>query len=572
MAKLQPIDATTLKAVVGELLPVLVPSRCEQTQQGGDRAVQLAFRTLDGFHWIELAWDAEAPRLLAIAPPPRQGEGSTLALQLRSGLRGLALTAIEQPGWERVVELAFARRPSDPPERWLVLELMGRHSNLFLLDRERRVIALGRQVRGDQSRLRPIGTGDPYRPPPPMGGEPPRRQESEASWRRRLSLQPLPLGEALRKAYQGIGPALARQLCEGLDGGEGPLLERSVEELEERQWRPLRLRWEAWLECVEAGRFRLRFGGASDYRCWDEDGGTGEEADDPLAINRSLARYYGERVAGRDLERRRRLLEQRLAAALERVERDLERQRQALAAVADADGLSRRADGLLSRPDPDRPTIEEAQSLYRRARKLRRSVAAIEARLEEDRRRKDWLEASVGFLEAARDAEEMAAVEQEVAEALGSGAGGTERSRRRGAGRAGEASPQPLELRSPGGLRLQVGRNHRQNEWISLRRARSGDLWFHAQECPGSHVVLKASEASPGEADLAAAADLAAHFSRGRGNARVPVVMVPTDDLQRIAGAAAGTVRHRGGEVVWGQPGRALPLLSPPNLAGKACP
>ena len=85
-------------------------------------------------------------------------------------------------------------------------------------------------------------------------------------------------------------------------------------------------------------------------------------------------------------------------------------------------------------------------------------------------------------------------------------------------------------------------------------------------------MVLKASEASPGEADLAAAADLAAHFSRGRGNARVPVVMVPTDDLQRIAGAAAGTVRHRGGEVVWGQPERALPLLSPPNLAGKACP
>ena len=56
------------------------------------------------------------------------------------------------------------------------------------------------------------------------------------------------------------------------------------------------------------------------------------------------------------------------------------------------------------------------------------------------------------------------------------------------------ATPSPLELTSPGGLRLQVGRNHRQNEWISLRQARRGDLWFHAQECPGSHVVLKGSE------------------------------------------------------------------------------
>ncbi|MFM9104898.1 MAG: NFACT RNA binding domain-containing protein, partial [Cyanobium sp.] len=66
---------------------------------------------------------------------------------------------------------------------------------------------------------------------------------------------------------------------------------------------------------------------------------------------------------------------------------------------------------------------------------------------------------------------------------------------------------------------LQVGRNHRQNEWISLRQARRGDLWFHAQECPGSHVVLKASEAAAADPDLQAAADLAAWFSRARGNA-----------------------------------------------------
>jgi predicted ribosome quality control (RQC) complex YloA/Tae2 family protein len=110
-------------------------------------------------------------------------------------------------------------------------------------------------------------------------------------------------------------------------------------------------------------------------------------------------------------------------------------------------------------------------------------------------------------------------------------------------------------------VRLQVGRNHRQNEWISLRQARRGDLWFHAQECPGSHVVLKGSEASPREEDLAAAADLAAHFSRARGNSRVPVVMVAAETLQRIAGAGAGTVRHGSGEILWGEPERGLRLL-----------
>ena len=63
-------------------------------------------------------------------------------------------------------------------------------------------------------------------------------------------------------------------------------------------------------------------------------------------------------------------------------------------------------------------------------------------------------------------------------------------------------TPQPLELQSPGNLIIQVGRNHRQNDWISLRQARSGDLWFHAQECPGSHVVLKSSAGLAEEDDL----------------------------------------------------------------------
>jgi predicted ribosome quality control (RQC) complex YloA/Tae2 family protein len=78
-------------------------------------------------------------------------------------------------------------------------------------------------------------------------------------------------------------------------------------------------------------------------------------------------------------------------------------------------------------------------------------------------------------------------------------------------------------------------------------------------------VVLKASEAAAEAADLEAAAALAAHFSRARGNGRVPVVMVETDTLQRIPGAALGTVRHGPGQVLWGEPARARALLEAPD-------
>ena len=560
MAAIQAMDATTLRAVVAELRPLLLPSRFEKAQQADPHTLQLGLRSLTGSHWLELGWQAEAPRIHAIPPPPRQGEGSTLAQQLQHSLRGLALVAMEQQGWERVVELAFARRPGEEPQRWLVLELMGRHSNLFLLDGQRRVTAAGRQVRPAQSRLRPIGTGDPYTPPPALAGEPPRLAESESDWRRRLCLVPLPLEQALRQAYQGISPGLVRQLLDGLP--DPAPLDGPVGALESVQWGALYGRWRAWLEAVAAQRFQFHSGGASDYRCWEPTASGAIPPPGPpgaMPINAGLAGYYGERLTARRLDQHRGALRQRLEAALARERREADRQQELLAAVPGGEDLQRRADTLLCQPDPPRAVIEEAQKLYHKARRLRRSVAAITPRLELHQGRLAWLEASLHYLERSEGLEVLAELEQDLDD-LASPRQGRRQRRRQG------GQPQPLELRTAGGLRLQVGRNHRQNDWISLRQARRGDLWFHAQECPGSHVVLKASEASPGAADLEAAADLAAHFSRARGNSRVPVVIVEAETLQRIPGAAPGTVRHGGGRVVWGEPDRGLLLLGTPTL------
>jgi predicted ribosome quality control (RQC) complex YloA/Tae2 family protein len=251
-----------------------------------------------------------------------------------------------------------------------------------------------------------------------------------------------------------------------------------------------------------------------------------------------------------------------LQATVERESRQASEQQALLDAVPEGEALQRRADALLSQLQPSRQCIEEAQKLYKTARKRRRSVAAITPRLEQHRQRLASLEASLTYLEQADSLEQVGSLVAELEALL------AERGQRKPAGgrqrrRAGaiEGVPQPLELNTPSGLPVQIGRNHRQNEWIAFRQARRGDLWFHAQELPGSHVVLKSSERLPSDADLQAAADLAAHYSRGRGNRRVPVVMVPTEELQRIPGTAPGTVRHRGGSVLWGEPQRALSLL-----------
>ncbi|MDP5123231.1 MAG: NFACT family protein [Cyanobium sp. MAG_04] len=550
------MDVTTLRAVLAEWRPLLLPSRFEKAQQASPQALQIGLRSLSGNHWLELSWQAEAARLHTIPPPPRQGDGSTLAQQLQHGLKGLALIEIQQQGWERVVELGFARRPGEPVLRWLVVELMGRHSNLLLLDADRQVVALARQVKPQQSRLRPIGTGDPYQPPPPLAGEPPRLEENFASWQRRLRLVPLPLQQALRDAYQGISPALLRQL---LPCGWGEL---TVDSISPDQWQQLWQGWRQWLEAVQMGRFTWQLEPAG-YRCWAGSSGDTPAANPTLAINQGLAAYFSEHLGAQVLAQQRQQLQHRLQATVERESRQASEQQALLDAVPEGEALQRRADALLSQLQPSRQCIEEAQKLYKTARKRRRSVAAITPRLELHRQRLASLEASLTYLEQADSLEQVSSLAAELEALL------AERGQRKSAGgrqsrRAGaiEGVPQPLELHTPSGLPIQIGRNHRQNEWIAFRQARRGDLWFHAQELAGSHVVLKSSERPASDADLQAAADLAAHYSRGRGNGRVPVVMVPTEELQRIPGAAPGTVRHRGGSVLWGEPQRALSLLT----------
>ena len=572
---MQPQDTTTLRGVVHELNAELVPSRFEKAQQAESGGVQLAFRTLKQRLWLTLNWQADCPRFHAIEPPPRLGEGSTLAQQLQHGLKGLALVRLEQLPWERVVHLGFAPRPDAPEQRQLVLELMGRHSNLFLLDERQQVISSGRQVREHQSRLRPISTGDTYSAPPPLQGAEPQVQESLERWRQRLSLLPESIGRALMGSYRGISPALRDQLLQtaGLDR------HTPAADLSAAQWQQLFDSWQQWLSQLDSQGLQFASSG-SGYRCWGEP--TPYQSNTPLALNLALARYYGQGLRQAQCQQQRQRLEQHLQQLVQREQRELQRQELLLARSGDEHLLQRQADLLLCRSDvsssghrqlelhdpesnqtlvvrldPQQTLVSQAQKLYQRARKLRRSVAAIEPRLRRHQQRLELLEASQVQLQLADpgDADVLEALADDLEPFLKTKASQSKNSRRQ------QSTPSPLMLQSPSGLPLLVGRNHRQNDWISFRQARRGDLWFHAQEQPGSHVVLKGSEGEISDADLQTAADLAAHFSRSRGNKKVPVVMVPTEQLQRIPGMGPGLVRHGNGRVLWGEPDRALGLL-----------
>jgi len=576
---LQAMDITTVRAVLSEIRPLLVPSRFEKAQQPDAQTLHIGLRALEGLHWLEISWQAEAPRLLLIPPPDRVGEGSTLARQLQHSLHRLALVALPQEGFERVVELRFAIRPGAPTSRRLLVELMGRHSNVLLLDKAGRLITLAKQVSERQSRLRPLSTGDGYHPPPPLAKRPPSREEPYEHWRGLLSLVPGPLERAMRRTYQGMSPALVRQLSAacGQPPGDGSVLRRHGHSLSEEDWKGLWSSSQRWLTALESGQFDFRATDDGGYRCWttrsplaaDDRSPPHDPAPGPGAINAGLASYYKQRLTERRLHDDGRRLRQQLLRVEDREACALREQQRLLKGAAEATVLREAADQLLCLPQPSREEVDRAQSLYRRSRRLRRSLDSVPARVAHHEIRLEAIRASLSYLEAIHsDAQDphqaLLALEELWDDSSPLIHGGDRRSARRGVHAQGRNSSGPLELSTPSGLRLLVGRNHRQNDRISLRDSRRGDLWFHAQGCPGSHVVLKGSEALYDQKDVQLAADVAAFCSRARGNRRVSVHVVPTENLRRIPGSAPGTVRHRDGESTWADPGRARPLVVGP--------
>ena len=573
MAKstLQVMDLTSLRAVLGDLRTQIIPSRFEKAQQPNPHSLQLGFRTLTGMIWLELSWQADAARLVRIPPPCREGSGSTLAQQVQHGLRQLALVQLEQRDFERVVLFHFAPRPGETSVRTLVLELMGRHSNVLLLDEQQRITAIARQVRQHQSRVRPLSSGDPYIPPPSLQNLPPSLEEPFDQWQRRLTLVPLGLGQALRDTYQGISPALTRQLINIPSTDEGtPALSAStpIAEISQKQWLLLHARWTRWLNQLSCGDFNLHLDEAGGYRVWNEPpDSASESASESESLSLRLGLYYRNHLNQRKLLRESLELQQLLEQSRQKEQAQRLEQVERLNATAGADDLQHQADAILCQAAPERESIERAQKLYQRARRLRRSIPSIEERLDHHDQRLALIDGSENFLTDLMQADwddsddrirQLRELRVELEDLL------TPRRRRRRSGPP-QGQPQPLELLTQDGLLIQIGRNHRQNEWISLRQARAGDLWFHAQECPGSHVVLKASAAAASEQDLQLAADLAAWFSRAKGNRLVPVVMTGVEHLQRIPGTAPGTVRHRQAQLVWAEPDRACRNLEARN-------
>ncbi len=570
---MQPFDFTTLTAVCQELRREWLPARLEQVYQRDRFTVCLALRTLDRRGWLTLSWHPQAARLGMGDPPPRYPDTFTFSQQLRHQLGGLALVAIAPIApWERALDLQFARRPGDPALWHLYVEIMGQYSNVILANQDNQIVTAAHQVSANQSRVRPIQTGQPYELPPALTDPVPSLAESQADWQARVSLIPGAIRRNLLKSYRGLSSALVAAMLKTADIE----LEQATAELPPAAWHRLFDGWQCWLQTLENGQFQPGWT-PTGYTVMGWDMTQAETTAQVL-----IYRYYRDQLNDQEFAQLRQQIQQKLGNALGKLRQKAAGFRGRLGESDRADQSRQQADLLMAylhlwepgmhqialadfetgEPvniplNPEKNAVYNAQLLYKKHQKLKRTRAAIDPLLtavEAEIHYLEQIEAALAQFVAYQTPEDLEALEEIREELIQQGylaGSGYQRTT------PDDAASQPHRYKTPSGFELWVGRNNRQNDRLTFRLAGDYDLWFHTQEIPGSHVLLRLEPgAVPEDQDLQFAANVTAYYSRARQSEQVPVVYTEPKHVYKPKGAKPGIAIYKQERILWGQPHR----------------
>ena len=577
---MQPFDLTALRAVHADLCRRWLPARLETVVQTDLWTVHFCLRTLAERGWLTLCWHPQLARLHQGSPPPKQTELFQFGQSLQR-LKGLALVAmVHRDPWERVVEWHWAPRPEGEVQWRLILEIMGKYSNVVLADPEGMIVACGHGVSERQSRVRPVQVGIPYDPPPALVATIPVLTESRQSWQERLSLIPGPWGSRLLKTYRGVSRSLIQAWSHTLGIPE----DYPITDLSPQDWQRLYHGWQRWLTALEHSVFIPR------RTPW---GYTLVGTGDPEPLQSLIQDYYEQFRQQQIFASQRQPLLQKVQHLLEKrqqrqqeFERMLQESRQGeqyrrwadlLMANAHQETLGRAeitlpdfasGDPVIIPLQPDKTLIGNAEQYYNHQRKSKRAQAHLRPLLETVQTEISYLssvEVILQDLHTYRDEDDLETL-RELREELAS-QGYLPPSPSRPA-----PTPPPFrEFHTPSGIPIWVGRSNLHNDRLTFRHAQRQDWWFHAQEIPGSHVLLRLQPGQvPASEDLQIAADLAAYFSRARHSHQVPVVYTRPHHVHKPKGSPPGTVVYTHETVIWAAP--THPRLQPILASEKKSP
>lgn len=558
------LDGAYLYAVRQELLP-LIDSRIEKIHQPTREELILAFRSRNGGAKVLISCAADRARVhLTQIPVENPKTPPMFCMLLRKRLGNGRLLAIRQDGLERVLYFDFSciNELGDVVQLTLACEIMGRYSNLILIDEKGIVADSMKRVDATMSSKRLVLPGVAYMAPP--------RDDrlnfltaSSEEIRNVVSGKNGELSKVLLQTLEGVSPVLVREWAFYTGQGKPCRSELLTTDQLDRL-----------CYCIQRAKILLEQKKAVFTMVSTREGQPKDFSFLPLhqygtlmvtkimpSASALLDEFYASRDRVARLKQRANDLFHLLLHTTERIQRRIASQSEELEACSEKDNEKRKADLISANLyrlqkgdtqavledfyDPNCPKVtisldsrltppQNAQKYYQAYKKACTAEKILTEQIAKGREELVYLDSVLDVLSRAETENDLDQLRMEL----------QEQGYLRLSGRKSKPAKllPPMVYTTSDGTRIMVGRNNRQNDQLTLKIANKNDIWLHTQNIPGSHVILETGGKEPTLEVLKEAAQLAAYHSKARNSAQVPVDYCQVRYVKKPAGAKPGMV------------------------------
>ena len=479
---------------------------------------------------------------------------------LRKHIGGGKFTRIWQPGLERIInfEIEHLNELGDVCHKTLVVEIMGKHSNIIFCNEEGMIIDSIKHISSQVSSVREVLPGRSYFIPETQEKLNPLNYKS-SEFIAAVSSKPMPLAKSIYCSMTGISPLIAEEICHraSLDSG------RSANSFSETELFHLEHQFDLVVDTVKSGQLmpNIVYEGQVpvDFSVvhLTQYADFAEERFD--TVSGMLEHFYATRNVITRIRQRSADLRRIVQTALDRNRKKYDLQQKQLKDTEKREkfriygelintygyNLEEGAKKLtclnyydnkeITIPLDDTKTPQEnAQHYFEKYNKLKRTWEASVKLTEETKGEIEHLESISTALDIARSEEDLVQIKEELTE--------YGYIRRHYTGKRVKITSRPFHYVSSDGYDIYVGKNNFQNEDLTFKTAVGNDWWFHAKGCPGSHVIVKTNGEELPDRTFEEAARLAAYYSKNRGAEKAEVDYVERKFVKKVAGARPGFV------------------------------
>ena len=529
-------DGFFLHHMIEELRRELVNGRIQKINQPFEQELVLQIRSNRQSHRLLLSAHPVFGRIqLTQTTFENPAQPSTFIMVLRKYLQGAVIESIEQIENDRIVEITVSNKNEigDHIQATLIIEIMGKHSNILLVDKSsHKILEVIKHVGFSQNSYRTLLPGSTYIAPPSTDSQNPFTVKDEKLFEI-LQTQEL-TAKNLQSLFQGLGRDTANEL-------------------------------EKLLVREKLSTFRHFFGQETKPYLTETsfspipfENSVGESF---ANLSNLLDTYYKDKAERDRVKQQASELIRRVENELQKNLHKLKKQEKELLATDNAEEFRQKGELLTTflhqvPNDQDQVTLsnyytnqpitialdkaltpsQNAQRYFKRYQKLKEAVKYLTELIEETKATILYLESVETVLNQA-GLEEIAEIREELIQ--------TGFIRRRQREKIQKRKKPEQYLASDGKTIIYVGRNNLQNEELTFKMARKEELWFHAKDIPGSHVVISGN-LNPSDEVKTDAAELAAYFSKGRLSNLVQVDMIEVKKLNKPTGGKPGFVTYTG--------------------------